>query len=95
VATGTPRVLASIMAVLLLVYFFLSSGNNFLRRLVEVAPGLAEKKMVVSIARGVHAEMSRYLLMVSAINLGVGALTACRIPYCGAQGPRYSISHPT
>lgn len=87
VATGTPRVLASTMAVLLLVYFFLSSGNNFLRRLVEVVPGLAEKKMVVSIARGVHAEMSRYLLMVSAINLGVGALTAGSMALLGVPDP--------
>jgi predicted PurR-regulated permease PerM len=48
-ATGTPRVLASMMAVLLLVYFFLSSGNSFLRRMVEVVPGLTEKKQVVSL----------------------------------------------
>jgi len=41
-ATGTPRVLASIAAVLLLVYFFLSSGNGFLRHMVEIAPGLTE-----------------------------------------------------
>ena len=68
-------------------YFFLSSGNNFLRRLVEVAPGLAEKKIVVSIARGVQAEMSRYLLKASAINLGVGALTAGSMAMLGVPDP--------
>jgi AI-2E family transporter len=76
VATGTPRVLSAIVAVLLLVFFFLSSGNGFLRRMVEVVPGMTEKKIVVSIARDVQAEMSRYLVMVSIINLGVGAGTA-------------------
>lgn len=52
--------LAAILVVLLLVYFFLSSGNGFLRRMVDIAPGLTEKKVVVSIARDVQAEMSRY-----------------------------------
>jgi len=75
------------MAVLLLVYFFLSSGNNFLRRMVEVAPGLAEKKLVVSIAREVQAEMSRYLVMVSVINLGVGTLTAGSMALLGVPDP--------
>jgi len=55
--------------------------------MVEVVPGLAEKRMVVSIARDVQAEMSRYLLMLSGINLGVGALTAGSMalpaPYVG------------
>jgi len=86
-ATGTPRVLASIAAVLLLVYFFLSSGNGFLRRMVEIAPGLTEKKQVVSIARDVQDEMSRYLLMVTLINLAVGAVTAVTMTLLGVPNP--------
>lgn len=87
VATGTPRVLSTIVAVLLLVYFFLSSGNGFLRRMVEVVPGMTEKKIVVSIARDVQAEMSRYLVMVSIINLGVGAATAVIMTLLGVPDP--------
>ena len=87
VATGTPRVLAAVMAVLLLVYFFLSSGNGFLRRMVEVVPGMTEKKLVVSIARDVQAEMSRYLVMVSIINLGVGAVTAASMALLSVPDP--------
>jgi len=86
-ATGTPRVLASIAAVLLLVYFFLSSGNGFLRRMVEIAPGLTEKKRVVSIARDVQDAMSRYLLMVTLINLAVGALTAVTMALLSVPNP--------
>lgn len=86
-ATGTPRVLASIAAVLLLVYFFLSSGSGFLRRMVEIAPGLTEKKQVVSIARDVQDEMSRYLLMVTLINLAVGAVTAVTMALLGVPNP--------
>ena len=87
VATGTPRVLAAVMAVLLLVYFFLSSGNGFLRRMVEVVPGMTEKKVVVSIARDVQAEMSRYLVMVSVINLAVGAVTAASMALLSVPDP--------
>jgi predicted PurR-regulated permease PerM len=87
VATGTPRVLATVMAVLLLVYFFLSSGNGFLRRMVEVVPGMTEKKVVVSIARDVQAEMSRYLVMVSIINLAVGAVTAASMALLSVPDP--------
>jgi predicted PurR-regulated permease PerM len=87
VASGAPRVIASIMAVLLLVYFFLSSGNGFLRRMVEVVPILTDKKVVVSIARDVQTEMSRYLMMVSVINLGVGALTAAGMTLLGVPDP--------
>jgi predicted PurR-regulated permease PerM len=55
----TPRVLEAIAALILLLFFFLSSGDNFLRRLVEIAPGLTEKRIVVSIARDSEREMSR------------------------------------
>ena len=82
-ALGTPRVLSQIAAVLLLIYFFLSSGNGFLRRLVEIAPGMSEKKMVVSIARDVQNEMSGYLLMISLINLALGTATALALAMLG------------
>jgi len=86
-AVGTPRVLGSIVAVLLIVYFFLSSGNGFLRRMVEIAPGLSEKKVVVGIAREVQEEMSRYLVMVSLINLALGAATAISMALLGVPNP--------
>lgn len=76
VLAGTPHAVAAIAVVLLLVYFFLSSGNTFLRRLVEVSPEMSEKRVVVAIARGIQQEMSRYLLTVSLINLGVALATA-------------------
>jgi predicted PurR-regulated permease PerM len=72
----TPRVLEAIAALILLLFFFLSSGDNFLRRLVEIAPGLTEKRIVVSIARDIEREMSRYLLTITLINAGLGTCTA-------------------
>lgn len=74
--TGTPHALGVIAAVVLLLFFFLSSGDNFLRRLVEIAPGMTEKRIVVSIARDIEREISRYLLTVTMINFGLGLVTA-------------------
>jgi predicted PurR-regulated permease PerM len=86
-AMSTPRALGEIAVVLLLVFFFLSSGNGFLRRMVEIAPHLREKKMVVSIAREVQEEMSRYLVMVSLINFGLGTATAIAMALLGVPSP--------
>lgn len=79
----TPHALGTIAVVLLLMYFFLSSGDNFLRRLVEISPGMSEKRVVVGIARGIQQEMSRYLVMVSSINLGVAIATAVAMSLLG------------
>jgi predicted PurR-regulated permease PerM len=76
ILSNTPRVLEAVAAVILLVFFFLSSGDNFLRRLVEIAPGMSEKRVVVSIARDIQREMSRYLLTITMINFGLGCATA-------------------
>ena len=86
-AMSTPHALGEIAVVLLLVFFFLSSGNGFLRRMVEIAPRLREKKMVVTIAREVQEEMSRYLLMVSLINFGLGMATAIAMMLLGVPSP--------
>lgn len=86
-ASGTPRALGEIAAVLLLVYFFLSSGNGFLRRMVEITPILHDKKLVVSIAREVQQEMSRYLVMVSVINIALGAATAIALTMLHVPNP--------
>jgi predicted PurR-regulated permease PerM len=85
--SNTPRVLGGAAAVLLLMYFFLSSGNRFLRRMVEIAPSLTDKKVVVSIAREVQDEMSRYLVMVSLINFALGAVTALALWLLGVPNP--------
>ncbi|HEX6794944.1 MAG TPA: AI-2E family transporter [Casimicrobiaceae bacterium] len=76
IVSSTPGVLEMIAVVVLLLYFFLSSGDNFLRRLVEIAPGMTEKKIVVNIARDIQREMSRYLMTITLINFGLGVATA-------------------
>ncbi|MBM7129826.1 AI-2E family transporter [Dyella mobilis] len=76
VLANAPKVLAAVLTVLLLVYFFLVYGDLILRRLVEIAPSFGYKRHAVTIVRGIQTEVSRYILTTVVINASLGALTA-------------------
>jgi Predicted permease len=76
VVSTTPKVLAAVLGVMLLVFFFLIYGDTMLRRLVEITPSFAYKRHAVTIVRGIQTEVSRYLLTALLINASLGALTA-------------------
>lgn len=75
VVSTAPKVLAAVLTVVLLVFFFLVYGDSLLRRLVEISPGFAYKRHAVEIVRSIQIEVSRYLLTALAINATLGALT--------------------
>ena len=75
VVSTAPKVLAAVLTVVLLVFFFLIYGDSLLRRLVEISPGFAYKRHAVEIVRSIQIEVSRYLLTALAINASLGALT--------------------
>ncbi|WP_082190350.1 AI-2E family transporter [Frateuria defendens] len=76
VVANAPKVLAAILTVVLLVFFFLIYGELLLRRLVEITPGFAYKRHAVVIVRGIQTEVSRYLLTTVLINATLGLVTA-------------------
>ncbi|GLQ50808.1 AI-2E family transporter [Dyella flava] len=76
VITNAPKVLAAVLTVLLLVYFFLVYGDLILRRLVEIAPSFGYKRHAVTIVRGIQTEVSRYILTTVVINASLGLVTA-------------------
>jgi len=75
--SATPRMLASVFAVVLLSYFFLVYGDTLLRKTVVLAPSLQHKRNAVDILRTMQREMSRYLFTTTLINacVGLGAAT--------------------
>lgn len=77
--------LASTLAALLLVYFFLLHGDTLFRRLVEVMPTLTDKKRTVDTVRVVQADVSRYLLSITLINAGFGAVVALVLLALGVE----------
>jgi predicted PurR-regulated permease PerM len=76
VLAGTPKVLAAVLTVVLLVFFFLIYGDALLRRLVEIAPNFRYKRRTVSIVRSIQMEVSRYILTTIVINATLGVVTA-------------------
>ena len=75
VVSTAPTVLAAVLSVFLLVFFFLIYGDTMLRRLVEITPGFTYKRHAVEIVRNIQTEVSRYLLTALLINATLGAIT--------------------
>ncbi len=90
-ADGALEVVSIAGVTLVLLFFLLASGRLFYEKLVRVMPTLTEKKRAIRVVHAVEEEVSAYLLTISVINVGLGAVlpascgcSVCRIPSCGA-----------
>jgi predicted PurR-regulated permease PerM len=83
----TPRVLASVLAVLLLTYFFLIYGDTLLRRVLLLRPTWAAKRLTVDIVRAIQNDVSRYFLTVCSTSIVLGAATAALLWWLGVETP--------
>ena len=73
ILTTTPRLLASILAVVLLTFFY---GEQLQRHAIALLPGRQKKKFTVEILHSIEREVSRYVLTISVINTLMGLLFA-------------------
>ena len=74
--TTTPRMLASVLAVVLLTLFFMVYGENLQRNAIALLPGRQKKKFTVELMQSIEHEISRYVLTISVINVLMGLLFA-------------------
>jgi predicted PurR-regulated permease PerM len=74
---------ATLGATLILVVFLLSSGDLFLHKLVRILPTFSDKKRSVRVVHDVEFEVSRYLLTITAINVGFGVVVAFAMAVLG------------
>jgi predicted PurR-regulated permease PerM len=70
-----------------LLFFLLASGDTFLRKLVHVLPTFEDKKRAVQIFRDIEDNISRYLLTVASINIGLGLAAALVFAVLGMPNP--------
>ncbi|WP_222707797.1 AI-2E family transporter [Zeimonas arvi] len=68
--------LVGALSTVVLLYFLLSTGDLFLRKLIRILPRLTDKKKAVGIARTIQVEIGRYFMTIASINLGLGVVTA-------------------
>ena len=68
----TQRSIATILEVLILLYFLLAAGDLFLQKLVKVLPNTGDKLKAVNIARAIEASISTYLFTATSVNVVEG-----------------------
>ena len=84
---GLKTMLSDGFTILLLLFFFLSSGNDLLRRLVEVLPTWEDKKRAVGIATEIEDNVASYLATITVMNLLVGTLNGLQLWLLGMPNP--------
>ena len=85
--TATPRMIASILAVVLLTLFFMVYGENLQRKVLALLPGRQQKKLTVDILQSIEREMSRYVLTITVINAMLGLVFAGVLVWLGLTLP--------
>lgn len=80
VLTATPKLIASVLAVVLLTFFFMVYGQGLQRHALALLPSRQQKRVTLDILDSIEHEISRYVLTISVINVAVGlALAGCFI----------------
>jgi predicted PurR-regulated permease PerM len=83
VLTSTPRLLASVLAVVLLTFFFMVYGQSLQRNAIALLPGRQQKRITVEILQSIEREISRYVLTITIINALVGLAFAVALYFLG------------
>ncbi|SFK49861.1 Predicted PurR-regulated permease PerM [Lysobacter sp. cf310] len=85
--TSTPKYVASVLAVVLLTFFFMVYGESLQRNAINLLPGLRERKITVDILQSIEREISRYVLTISVINTALGLALAGALFWLGVPLP--------
>lgn len=76
VLTRAPRLLASVLAVVLLTLFFMIYGQSLQRHAIALFPTRHQQRFTTEILRSIEREVSRYVLTITVINTLVGLVFA-------------------
>jgi predicted PurR-regulated permease PerM len=83
----TENVVATIVEVLLLLYFLLAAGDLFLQKFIKVLPSMRDRETAVELVRAVERSISAYLLTAATINIIEGAVVAIAMWLLGMPTP--------
>ena len=83
--TRTPEMLISAAMLLILLYFLLVYDAIFLGKVLKLMPRLEDKKRAVSIANEIEAHISKYLLTITLINIGLGIAVGTAVGLLGLR----------
>tara|TARA_R110000868_G_scaffold266274_1_gene525320 strand:- start:212811 stop:214085 length:1275 start_codon:yes stop_codon:yes gene_type:complete len=86
-AQGAPEIVAGIALMMVLLLFILSSGDMIYQKLVRALPTFGDRRKGLRIAHDIEREVSRYLLTISMINIGLGILVGVLLGIVGMPNP--------
>jgi predicted PurR-regulated permease PerM len=75
------------LIVVILLYFLLSSGDLFERKLIRVVPTLGDKIRAIEISRSIQRQIGRYFVAVTLINTGLGIVVGLAMAALGMPTP--------
>lgn len=84
---GLPTAAAFVGIVMFLTFFLLASGETLLRRMTRCGRNWTERRRIVTIARQIQLEQSRYLATVTLINVALGAATSAAMYLLDVPNP--------
>jgi predicted PurR-regulated permease PerM len=84
---ATPRMVASVLAVVLLTLFFMVYGDDLQRKALALLPGRQQKRFTRDLLQSIEREVSRYVLTITLINLGLGLAFAGMLAALGLGLP--------
>ena len=82
---GARAFASEFLAMFLILFFLLMSGDNFLRRLVEVMPRFRDKRQVTDISKKIESDITAYLVTITGMNALVGIATGLAMWSVGLQ----------
>jgi predicted PurR-regulated permease PerM len=85
--THGPEFVASAVVMFILLYFLLAYDGVFLAKIIRVMPRLGDKKKAVAMMRDIEDHISRYLLTITAINVGLGIAVGTTVHFLGLRNP--------
>ncbi|WNM56593.1 AI-2E family transporter [Candidatus Nitrospira allomarina] len=83
----TTEFILGLVSTMILLYFFLASGDLFLEKLVKVLPRFSDKRRAVEIVRGIENNISSYLVTVTSVNVGLALATSLAMYLLGMPNP--------
>jgi predicted PurR-regulated permease PerM len=83
----SSQVVGSAVVVFVVAFFLLASSEALLRQALALKSSFAQKRIVVQLLLGVEGGISRYLLTITVINIGLGIATALVLWFLGIPNP--------
>lgn len=82
-----PGLMAQALFTVILLLFLLASGDMFYEKIIEIMPTVQDKRRAVQITHDIERKLSRYLLTIMIINLGLGCAVATLLWAMGMPNP--------